>query len=295
MPNRLTRVKNEKRTQMVSFARASLIAATLVVTPAVWAPSVWAAEDLVIPSNPIPTASGARPAPGPLSGRLSLPDGAGPYPVVILLHGCGGIGNGENMRRWVGRLNDWGYAALVLNSFRAREVTTVCAPADQPKVTALDRAGDVLNAASALQHQPGIDGGRIGVVGFSHGGGTATTVTRRAFEAFKPGLLKAVVNYYGPCRQPEYFGTTPLLALNGDADNWGDPAATCAAFKAALPAGAKMDVHTYKDVVHGFDNPDVNPRRVLLGHPMQYDWTASRDSFERTHAFLDHYLRKRPD
>lgn len=275
---------------MIAFSRALAFVVAIGLAPA-----AFGAEDMIIPSNPISTASGARPAPGPLSGRLSLPDGAGPYPVVILLHGCGGIGNGENMRRWVNRLNDWGYAALVLDSFRARHVASVCAPEAQPLVTPFDRAGDVLNAALALQRQPGIDGQRIGVVGFSHGGGTATTVTRRAFDKFQPGLLKAAVNYYGPCRQPQFHGTTPLLALNGDADNWGDPAATCAAFNTSLPLGSKMEVHTYKDVVHGFDNPDVNPRRNMLGHPIQYDWTASRDSFERTRVFLDRYLRKTLD
>ena len=82
------------------------------------------------------------------------------------------------MPAWTERLIGWGYATLILDSFGARHVTSVCAPAYQPLVTNLDRAGDVMNAAAWLQGVPGIDGKRVGVVGFSHGGGTAVAVTR---------------------------------------------------------------------------------------------------------------------
>jgi dienelactone hydrolase len=278
-------VRQEHKENIKMWRSGCLVSALLFGPPA------QAAETLSIPSNPIPTAPGARAAPGPLSGRLAIPDTPGRHPVVILLHGCGGIGNGENMRRWSSRLDEWGYASLTLDSFAARHVRNVCAPEDQPKVTGIDRAGDVLNAAMALRDAAGIDPTRIGVVGFSHGGATAVTLTRKAFEAYSPGLIKVSVNYYGPCRQPEFHGTTPLLALSGDADNWGNPAATCKDFKAALRPNQAMESHVYEDVVHSFDNPDITPRRVVLGHPAQYDWTASRDSFERTHRFLDRYLR----
>jgi dienelactone hydrolase len=280
------RQEQKENVPMIATRALSLAVAGLLLS----ALPLKASETIAIPSNPIPTAPGAHPAPGPLSGELSLPTGQGPFPVVILLHGCNGISR-ANMRRWSDRLTEWGYGAFVLDSFRGRNVTSVCAPEDQPKVTPLDRAGDVLNAALALSSHPAVDGKRIGVIGFSHGGSTAVTVTRKAFEKFQPGLIKASINYYGSCRGPEVHGTTPLLSLNGDADTWGNPATTCAAFQSALPAGAITQLHTYQGVVHSFDNPDINPGRVVLGHPTKYDWTASRDSYERSHAFLDQFVR----
>ncbi len=272
------------------MAMRGMVTRVGLMAMAMIAHSALAAEVVQVPSNPIPTATGARPAPAPLSGKLSLPGSGGPYPVVILLHGCGGLGTGANMERWADRLNAWGYAAFVLDSFKARNIRSVCAPEDQPKVSPLDRSGDVLNAAMALGAHAHIDANRIGVIGFSHGGATAVTVTRRAFEHDQPHLIKASVNYYGPCRQPEFHGTTPLLSLNGDADNWGDPAATCAAFGAAMRPDQIAQLHTYQGVVHNFDNPDVTPRRTVLGHPAQFDWTAAHDSYERTRAFLNKYL-----
>jgi dienelactone hydrolase len=99
------------------------------------------------------------------------------------------------------------------------------------------------------------------------------------------------VNYYGACRKPELHGHTPLLSLNGDADNWGNPAKTCAAFDAKMRPDQPVELHTYPGVVHAFDNPDMTSGRTNLGHPMQYSWQYAPDSFVLAHGFLDRYVR----
>jgi dienelactone hydrolase len=226
-----------------------------------------------------------------LSGKLYRPKAAGAVPVVIVLHTCSGIGDGHLVGSWVDRLNDWGYAAFVLDSFSARNISSVCAPEDQGKVTAFDRAGDVINAAIVLAKVPGIDGNRIGAVGMSHGGVTAAVLTTRVFETYKPGLIKASVDYYGPCRQPDKHGTVPLLALAGEADNWGNPAKTCAEFQKALAPDQPMELQIYPGVVHSFDNDMLTRATSEFGHPLKYDYAAAKDSFARTHAFLGRYVR----
>jgi dienelactone hydrolase len=242
---------------------------------------------LAIPAPPVP---GARMPAAPLPGRLALPDGGGRAPVVILLHGCGGIGNGRQLDDWTQRLLSWGYGALIIDSLTPRGVGTVCAPADQPKVTGFDRAGDVLDAALWLQGQPGVDGGRIGVIGFSHGGSTAVVVTRRHFQELHPGLLKAVVDYYGGCREPQTHGTVPLLAFGGEDDTWGDPARTCTDFAQHLRPDQPFQVFTYPNTVHAFDNLRLLGRRYSEGHPLEYNPAAADDSFKRTRAFLDQWM-----
>ena len=255
--------------------------ALLVISDGVWAENVQQS----IPVHPV----GAIRRPSePLTGWLQVPPGKGPFPVVILLHGCGGLGN--RMPTWTERLIGWGYATLILDSFGARHVTSVCAPAYQPLVTNLDRAGDVMNAAAWLQGVPGIDGKRVGVVGFSHGGGTAVAVTRDEVQRSGPGLIKAAVAYYGPCRDPAAHGTVPLLVLAGEDDTWGFPARTCKSFGVTLRPDQPFEIHTYPGVVHDFDNPRVMPRRMLEGHPAQYDHDAAEDSYQRVRTFLARYL-----
>jgi len=247
------------------------------------------AGGLMIPEQDFHIAE-VRLSPKPLPGALNLPPGPGPFPVVILLHGCSGLGRG--LAIWAARLADWGYASLILDSFSSRNVYTVCEPSAQKLVTRRDRAGDALSAAMYLQHVPGIDPDRIAVMGFSHGGATAFTLTQQDFQAAAPGLIKASVDYYGACRDPSEHGTVPLLALAGEADTWGDPARRCTEFAGQLRPDQPFEVKTYPGVVHAFDNP-LQKKRFEVGHELEYDAPAAADSFVRVRAFLDRYLHPR--
>lgn len=225
--------------------------------------------------------------PKPLTGTISKPTGAGPFPAVIVLHTCAGIN--QNVWDWQTRLNSWGYAVLVLDSFGPRGTTNVCTPSGPTAVRPRDRAGDAVSAALYLQTVPDIDANRIGVVGMSHGGATAALSVQNPFASAHPGLIKASVAYYGTCGNPTQYGGIPLLALAGEADNWGDPAKSCNAFAAGLKAGQPVEVHTYPGVAHSFEAP--GPSRTYSGHLLGYDDAAAQDSFTRTHAFLDHWVK----
>jgi dienelactone hydrolase len=245
-------------------------------------------KSLSVPSLDI---ANARQSPRPLPATLVLPSGSGPFPVVIVLHGCGGVSS--RMDEWAARLNGWGYAAVIVDSFGPRDVPTVCAPSNQHLVTANDRAGDVLSTAVYLRSLPEIDGNRIGVLGLSHGGSTAAWVTQRRYEQLYPGLLRAAVDYYGPCRSPETHGTVPLLALAGDTDDWGDSALVCRAFGRKLRANQPFEVYTYPNTYHAFDDSRT-VTATSSGHILAYNAVSAQDSFQRTHTFLDRYLAPKP-
>jgi dienelactone hydrolase len=236
---------------------------------------------------PVPV-SGARIAPMPLPGRLRLPPGAGPHAVVIVLHGCGGVGS--NQTAWAERLLGWGYGSLVLDSATPRGVGSVCAHDRQPLMTRQDRAGDVIAAARWLARQPAVDPRRIGVLGGSHGGATAETVTLQPFAHQADGLIRASVDYYGACREPERHGDIPLLAFAGEADTWSNPAAVCRRFAAVVGGAEDVTVVTYPDVVHAFDNPRLAVRQTVEGHPLQWNAAAAADSFVRVRGFFDRTL-----
>src|SRR6185436_1047436 len=69
---------------------------------------------------------GATPA--SLPGELTMPRGAGPFPAVILLHGCVGIvpASRERLLEYASWYADRGYAGLILDSFASRGVSAVC-------------------------------------------------------------------------------------------------------------------------------------------------------------------------
>jgi dienelactone hydrolase len=195
------------------------------------------------------------------------------------------------MERWVSRVNGWGFAALVLDSMTPRGVSGVCPAADQPKVTVVDRSGDVVSAALFLRGIKEIDPGRIAVMGFSHGGGTAQRTTVWPAGPRARPLLKAAIDYYGSCAGAVSYTGLPLLAMAGADDDWGMPAATCANFGRAVGPEAPFEVVAYPGVVHAFDNPGLTRRVTSNGHALQYDRDAAEDSFVRVRAFLDRYVK----
>ena len=126
-------------------------------------------------------------------GSIILPQGKPPFPAVVVLHGCNGVS--PNTRVWARRLASWGYAALIVDSFSARGLRQVCD--GSRALPGPERAMDVFAAAAYLRSRPDIDGGRIGALGYSHGGWTAlwasteSSVTRAGAPP-----LRAVVSLY---------------------------------------------------------------------------------------------------
>ena len=240
-----------------------------------------------IPPQTIPEAHApSRPIPG----FFSLPKGTGPFPAVVILHGCDGVQPEE--RDWAWRLNDWGYASLIVDSFSPRGIAQCGANGEFPKNASYrDRAGDALSAALWLRGQPGIDPNRIGLVGTSYGGGVAALVTQDRYDRLYPGLLKVVVMYSGHCWNPQSQGSVPLLDLTGEADDWSDfdVVKSCRAFAEALPPGKVFEMHAYPGAHRDFENIHI-PRNQYKGHLVGYDFAGAHDSFIRTKAFLDRYL-----
>src|SRR5499426_4638624 len=54
-----------------------------------------------------------------IQGYLAKPEGAGPFPAVIGLHGCAGM-LGATKRKLVDALVGWGYVVLLVDSFATR-------------------------------------------------------------------------------------------------------------------------------------------------------------------------------
>jgi dienelactone hydrolase len=141
------------------------------------------------------------------------------------MHGCSGID--AKLRRWAERLVGWGYAALIVDSFRSRGLSNICDRIDVLPPSA--RAGDAVAAKAYLQSLPNM--GRIGLIGFSHGGGAALAAAP-SFDA--------VVAFYPWCNGPVPANT---LVLIGSADDW-TPAGRC--------SGGAANLKVYSGATHSF-------------------------------------------
>jgi dienelactone hydrolase len=199
-----------------------------------------------------------------IGGMLSLPTHAalqrgGKTPAIILAHGIGGISS-EREHAWAKRLNDWGIAAFVVDSFTGRGLK---APvyADSPKATHF--VAHLLDAYLALQliaTHPRIDGRRVAVMGFSRG---ADVAMNAVFERFRAGALggephrfAAYIPFYPYCNfrhVSKSLAAAPMLMLLAGANEMNEPA-PCERFAAWLKEqNIPVKVIVYPNAHHGFD------------------------------------------
>jgi len=219
-------------------------------------------------------------------GTFSSPAGRGPFPTIVIMHGCGGS---PGHHEWVERLNGWGYATYYIDSFTPRDLKHVCAAR---QFQGYERVPDAYAALAHLRTRPDVRADKVGLIGFSHGA-AATAATVRADNAAKAGMppFAAAVAYYGGCRREPFHLATDLLILFGEADDWANVKA-CAPMMERLDQATKdrLILVLYPGAYHDFDIGPRPPRQVL-GHHIEYNEAAAKDSFNRAKAFLDQRLK----
>jgi dienelactone hydrolase len=219
----------------------------------------------------VPTKDGSRLVQGepiPISGQLTLPSGAGPFPGVVLAHGCAGPGYSDV--DWTRDLVNWGYAVFSVDSFRGRGLTEVCT-----KLRALSptqRIPDAYGALRILATHPRINARRVALMGFSHGGVvTLRASTAWAKDTYAPSgqpAFRAFLPFYPFCGtvHPERDRiSAPLRIHTGAQDDW-TPASPCAQLVESLrAAGNDADIKLYAGGHHGFDRGAALSTRYLPG------------------------------
>src|SRR5262245_43666128 len=124
---------------------------------------------------------GMRAATGSLPVTIYRPEGAGPFPFVVLLHGCGGL-KAEAMwtlwvEPWAKLFLEHGIGAAVVDSFASRGVDQVCNTGGVA-AWAVRRADDAYSVRAWLAGQSYVDAKRLAVMGMSNGGRTVLAALR---------------------------------------------------------------------------------------------------------------------
>src|ERR1019366_3906124 len=96
---------------------------------------------------------------GVLHAQLYKPDGDGPFPVVIALHGCGGLGGRSDpvqprYRDWAEQLLKEGNAVLLPDSYGSRERGPQCRVKDHKISARRERVEDIMASRQWLGQQP---------------------------------------------------------------------------------------------------------------------------------------------
>jgi len=205
-----------------------------------------------------------------LDGYVSRPAAEGRHPAVIFLHGCGGLFMRTRFMHirlsiepgeldWAGELTRRGYVVLMVDSFGPRDREEMCSPSGFDMQLYRNRARDAYGALLFLQAQPFVKPDRIGVIGWSQGGGdvlSAIGTLSFARPAQLPqGDFRAAVGFYPTAcdeRQKPTLWTNavPLLVLLG-AEDVGHPAAPCKLLlDGAGSRGGTVEMQVYPGAYH---------------------------------------------
>jgi dienelactone hydrolase len=187
------------------------------------------------------------------------PEGAGPFPAVLLLHGCLGVRAKDT--RWAEELRELGYVALVVDSMTGRGLTTLDQRRGVCQGMALwggTRAADVATSLAYLRTLPYVDAARLGVVGFSHGAWAALDFLAVASDDDVRGL-RGVVGFYPYCgvaSRARWWGwhvdvPTLLLLAAEDKIVSSDQCRSLAEREAS--SGRPIALTVYPEVGHAFD------------------------------------------
>ena len=222
-----------------------------------------------------------------LKGTLKKPKGDGPFPAVVLLHGCAGV-NYERDSMWVSRLKRWGYITLQVDSLGSRGDADICIDNDLMKKYVSKRAMDAHDAKSYLAGLRFVDPKRIAVMGWSHGAiSVIASVSEMPGKEIVP--FQAAIAFYPYCYKTLDDLNAPLLILIGGSDDW-CPAKLCSS---NMPKEGKSKheviLKVYPGVCHGFDWPGKSVS--YMGHTLRYNYKAGSDAIVQVREFLEKHLK----
>ena len=217
-----------------------------------------AGEALTIPSaNPrnfhqAISDTGAMPGQD-LRAKLFLPEGPGPFPVVIIAPGS--LGLQLHHTQIAAAIIDGNIAACAVDPFSTRSVVSTVVRQVQFSFAA--SAWDVLAAAEVLAGRPDIDPARIGAQGHSRGGSAVLNAAsvHLAAAARAPKLVGVYAAYPWSGQQfldPD-VGATRVRAIIGDRDDWCPPVQVQAHIHAIRAAGGDATVRIVPGANHSFD------------------------------------------
>lgn len=201
--------------------------------------------------------------------QVIRPDGPGPFPVVVQMHGCGGVQ--PMQRRYAEAARAAGVAAVILDSLAPRGIgrreamATVCTGM---RLRGAERAHDLTAALDWLEGQAWADSSRLAAAGWSHGGWSvmealAAPAPHSALARLQLAVL--IYPYAGPLSRTARGGWGPhrprVLACLAGRDMVVGTRAPRRAIERLQADGLDVDLLHLPDATHAFDDDDaIDPR-----------------------------------
>ena len=218
-----------------------------------------------------------------LTGTLAVPDGPGPFPLVLIAHE--GPGLDDIQRNRASDIAELGYVGFALDYHGPLSPFT-------DRQLMMDRLGGLfanpdrtralgLAALGAVRNDPSVDATRVAAIGYCFGGTLALELGRagadlKAMVGFHPGLTNV--------RPDDSRNITGRVLVCIGTDDPMIPPEHRVAFEAEMHhAGVRYDIHLYGGVQHSFTHPRASqaalPGIAYNERAATQSWNAMRKLF----------------
>ena len=242
-----------------------------------------------------------------LHAQLYKPDGDGPFPTVIALHGCGGLGGDSEpvpprYRDWAEQLLKAGHAVVLPDSYGSRELGPQCRVSERRVLARRERVADIKASRLWLCSNPGRPGPRqpdgMGerrqrpVVG----GASANVARHRAGLPLRGRVLSGLPALLRPWL--EHAGAD--AAADRREDDVSSPQACRQMVEGARGRSALTQIEIYPGAPHDFDLADLplraigGRRRVAGTRPHRHRRRSARADAQKTRRGMAGALNRLP-
>lgn len=203
-------------------------------------------------------------------------------------------GRNEFTEQRARELAERGYAALAIDMYGDKKVTTTASQAKEWMMSTFKQPTTILDRVTAglatLAAQPEVDATRLAAIGFCYGGKVVLDLARSGAD------IKAVTTFHGnlSTTTPAQKGNiqAEILVLHGELDTMVTLENVEQFREEMTNAEVKHTVVIFEGAKHGFSNPLADERAKANGVDLGYHAQAEQAGFDALYQLLQRTLNK---
>ena len=201
-------------------------------------------------------------------------------------------GRNEYTEQRARELAQQGYAALALDMYGDKKVTTTVADAQKWMMQTFEHPDTIVTRAKAaldtLAAQDEVDANRLAAIGFCYGGKVVLDLARSGAELKAVATFHAVLSANLPAQKDQV--KAEILVLHGEDDSMVSMDDVQNFKNEMAAAEVNSQVVVYSGAKHGFSNPLADERAKANAVDLGYNAEAEKNSLAAMYQLLDRCL-----
>lgn len=226
----------------------------------------------------------------PLIGYFAAPETDTPVAGVLVAPEW--WGRNEYTEQRARELAEHGYAALAMDMYGDKKVTTNSDQAYQWMMQTFEDPDTIVNRATAalnaLAAQDEVNADKLAAIGFCYGGKVVLDLARSNAPLKAVATFHAILSPKAPAQEGQV--QAEILVLHGELDSM-VTLDDVASFREEMHAAkVEHEVIVFGDAKHGFSNPLADERAKANGVDLGYNAEAEQKSLTAMYALLERHL-----